>query len=85
MTLTGGQNRECSASVAIRRLCGPYYAELQSGGMLWFQDLTIAGMHGFMQVCGACRYSSSIFSLRCAVDAPEECKCMGLLILDPKP
>ena len=71
--------------MAIRRLCGPYYAELQSGGLLWFQDLTIAGMHGFMQVCGACRCSSSIISLRRAVDAPEERKCMGLLTLNPTP
>lgn len=39
-----------SASVAIRRLCGPFYDELQTGGALWFPDLTIAAMNGFFQV-----------------------------------
>jgi len=39
-----------SASVAIRRLCGHFYDELQTGGLLWFPDLTIAAMNGFLQV-----------------------------------
>lgn len=39
-----------SASVAIRRLCGPFSTELQSGGLLWFPDLTMAAMHGFLKL-----------------------------------
>ena len=38
------------ASVAIRRLCGPQYEALKTGGALWFEDLTIAAMDGFLKV-----------------------------------